>query len=210
MGTHKNTVCFIVLMLVCTVAHGVSLIEAFGLGRVYLVGDSILDNQPYVPQGESVYAKTLQKHEDTMLLARDSTTVNGLGRQLRQIDRPNSTVVISAGGNDILNLYAVKSIDDTRHLDRVFETYTRLVKNCAKTSGASIRLVDIYYPPASRIHRYYPLIERWNAKQLAFARKNKFRVIQVSKGLRSPVDFTHAVEPSEIGGAKVATAILER
>src|SRR5437868_5453675 len=76
------------------------------MNRVVLLGDSIFDNQSYVgPGGKPVIAWL--RHElppdwTASLLALDGGCIEDIPRQLAQLPRDASHLVVSVGGNDAL------------------------------------------------------------------------------------------------------------
>ena len=96
-------------------------------------------------------------------------------------------------------------------IDTFFQQYSTLLHSLKnKYSKAQIYLLTLYYPLESRFKSLYPFIEQWNSLLNEFVEKNTdFKLIRTNKLMNSKVDFTNAVEPSEIGGAKIANAILE-
>jgi lysophospholipase L1-like esterase len=77
------------------------------INNVILLGDSVLNNSNYVPSGKSVGDILNSKLSNVLNLAKDGATINDLYRQLDDIpielDKAETFVFISAGGNDILN-----------------------------------------------------------------------------------------------------------
>ena len=72
---------------------------------IILMGDSILNNANYVPEGTSVYAFLKQKVSNVINVAKDGATINDLYTQLDKIpielNNSQTYIFISAGGNNI-------------------------------------------------------------------------------------------------------------
>ena len=75
------------------------------MGHVVLLGDSIFDNERYVPGGPDVVGhlrNELPAGWTATLLAVDGAVVNDVPRQLRKLPANADCLVVSAGGNDAL------------------------------------------------------------------------------------------------------------
>ena len=96
-------------------------------------------------------------------------------------------------------------------IDTFFQQYSTLLYSLkSKLPKTQIYLLTLYYPLDSRFKNLYPFIEQWNTLLSEFTEKNTdFKLIRTNKLMLVKADFTNAVEPSETGGAKIATAILE-
>jgi hypothetical protein len=76
------------------------------MSHVVLLGDSIFDNARYVPGGPSVIEhlrRCLPGGWRATLLARDGAGTVELARQLDQVPRDATHLVVSVGGNDALD-----------------------------------------------------------------------------------------------------------
>jgi hypothetical protein len=199
---------FVLLIIACTLLHGGVLLEGLGRRHIYLVGDSILDNTSYVPRGESVLAQIRLSHESTTLLAKDNTKIDGVAKQLREIPKEGGTIVLSAGGNDILQIDPSSRLSAQTALRRAFVKYKSNVIIASKLPNCKVELVDVYYPISNLFKGYHTMIGEWNKMQGKFAREHGLKVIKVSDLLESEEDFTHYIEPSPLGSVKIASAIL--
>ncbi len=206
--TSEQIVLFVLLMVSCTLLHGGVLLEGLGRRHIYLVGDSILDNSSYVPHGESVLSHLRLKHEGTTLFARDNTKIDGIADQLQRIPKEGGIIVLSVGGNDILQIDPSSAAPAQIALRRAFVRYKRNVIAASKLPNCKVELVDLYYPTSNFLKGYYTMIGEWNKMQGRFAREHGLKVIKVSDRLDCKDDFTHYIEPSPLGSAKIASAIL--
>jgi hypothetical protein len=180
---------------------------------IVLIGDSILNNSNYIlTEGKAVPDLIKTGHPNTYNFAKDGAVVTDCVTQIEQIPAENNTsqtyIFVSAGGNNILNSHFTISKE---MIDTFFQQYSTLLHSLKnKYSKAQIYLLTLYYPLESRFKSLYPFIEQWNSLLNEFVEKNTdFKLIRTNKLMNSKVDFTNAVEPSEIGGAKIANAILE-
>ena len=179
---------------------------------IFLIGDSILNNSNYIlSEGKSVPDLIKTGHPNTYNFAKDGAVVTDCVSQIEQIPAENNTsqtyIFVSAGGNNILNSHFTISKE---MIDTFFQQYSTLLYSLKrKFSKPQIYLLTLYYPLDSRYKSLYPFVEQWNSLLTEFVEKNsEFKLIRTNKLMLLKEDFTNAVEPSEIGGAKIATAIL--
>ena len=75
--------------------------------NIVLIGDSVLNNSNYVPQGASVIDILKTKTSKVFNFSKDGATINDLYSQLdkipQELNKSETYVFISGGGNDILN-----------------------------------------------------------------------------------------------------------
>lgn len=206
----RNVLSFVLLFICCAYLYGANVLEGFSHGRMYLLGDSVLDNTNYVANGKSVYAILHRMHGNVVLLAKDNSRVSNLEEQMRLIGPEGGTIVISAGGNDILGLRGKEKIVAEHHIDEVFDSYKAKVGKIASNTNCKLRLLDVYRPPGSTGGELQALIQYWNHKLWIFARENGYVIVPVSRVMRYPADFVSVIEPSEIGSEKIAHEILAR
>ena len=180
---------------------------------IFLIGDSILNNGNYIlSEGKSVPDLIKTGHPNTYNFAKDGAVVTDCVSQIEQIPAENNTpqtyIFVSAGGNNILNSHYTISKE---MIETFFQQYSTLLYSLkSKFSKAQIYLLTLYYPLESQFKSLYPFIEQWNSLLSEFVEKNSdFKLIRTNKLMNFKADFINSVEPSEIGGAKIANAILE-
>ena len=180
---------------------------------IFLIGDSILNNSNYIlSEGKSVPDLIKKGHSNTYNFAKDNAVITDCVSQIEQIpadkDVSKTYIFVSAGGNNILNNHYTISKE---MIDTFFQQYSTLLHSLkSKFPKAQIYLLTLYYPLDSRYNSLYPFVEQWNTLLSEFVEQNgtQFKVIRTNKLMISKTDFTNAVEPSETGGAKIASAIL--
>ena len=121
-------------------------------------------------------------------------------------------IFLSSGGNDILSFYVDQHGDttDTGFLNTMLAAYKSLVKSIqTRMNECQIVLLDIYYPTSNPFTQYKPILEEWNTLLENYARENSLGLLQISKSVTAPNDFTLSIEPSEQGGEKIAQKILD-
>jgi hypothetical protein len=180
---------------------------------IFLIGDSVLNNSNYIlSEGKSVPDLIKTGHPNTYNFAKDGAVITDCVTQIEQIPAENNTsqtyIFVSAGGNNILNSHFTISKE---MIDTFFQQYSTLLYSLkSEFSNAQIYLLTLYYPLDSRFKNLYPFVEQWNTLLSEFVEKNTdFKLIRTNKLMLLKADFTNAVEPSETGGAKIASAILE-
>jgi hypothetical protein len=181
-----------------------------------LLGDSIIKNNSYVKNGKGIDDILKEKtNNNSYCYAKDDSTIVDVYTQLDSVssdlNTTTTTIILSAGGNDILNNYADKevSVKDTKGLNPIFNAYKKLIKSIqTKMNNSNIVLLDIYYPTNIKFSQYRPILEEWNKLISDFASTDNMQVINISNSLIEPTDFTLNIEPSETGGEKIANNIL--
>ena len=116
----------IIIIFSCAYFHSLKNVKE-GLtnnNKIILMGDSVLNNSNYVSSGKSVENILKTKTSNIFNVSKDGDTINDLYSQLDQIpidlNRAETYVFISAGGNDILN----KSSNLTSaEVTKLFNTY---------------------------------------------------------------------------------------
>ena len=203
-----------------------SFIESFSSNKssraIVLLGDSILKNNSYVPDGKAVdniiEERNLKNDKTIELysLAENNSKIVDVYSQINkiplEINNKSTTIFLSSGGNDILSFYVDQHGDtnDTGFLNTMMAAYKKLVKGIqTRMNLCQIVLLDIYYPRSNEFSQYKPILEKWNTLIAAYARENSLGLLQISQVVTSNDDFTLGIEPSEKGGQKIAECILD-
>ena len=203
-----------------------SFIESFSSNKssraIVLLGDSILKNNSYVPNGKAVdnilEERSLKNDKNIELysLAENNSKIVDVYSQINKmpldINIKSTTIFLSSGGNDILSFYVDQHGDttDTGFLNTMLAAYKKLVKSIqTRMDLCQIVLLDIYYPTSNQFAQYKPILEQWNSLIADYARENSFGLLQISQSVTSNDDFTLGIEPSEKGGEKIAQSILD-
>ena len=197
------------------------IVEGFSSNKTYiLLGDSILKNDAYVKNGNSIENLLIKYHSDINLysFAEDNSKIIDIYSQISKIpieaNNPNTYVFLSAGGNDILSHYVDRNEDitNTSILKQMFSSYKNLIKSIlSRIPYAQIVLLDIYYPQDLRYKKFYSIIKEWNNMIHDFVSKpsnNIYSIIKISNELNQVDDFSFGIEPSLNGGKKIVSLIL--
>ena len=186
---------------------------------ILLLGDSILNNEAYVAPGDSVEVLLKKRTTDSIYnLAQDDTTIENAFHQINQIpeylNNSNTSIFLSLGGNDIIHYY-IFSKNDLRnrtilqHLFRKYEEVVHIIRQ--KMNKSRLFLLDIYYPRNVSFQMYKPILQEWNRllESTNINNRNNKNIIKISQDLTQHEDFTNNIEPSKIGGEKIANIILQ-
>jgi hypothetical protein len=190
--------------------------------NLFLIGDSMLNNQLYVPDGDSVYHKVREQTRNTVhLLAKDDAVITEMYSQLHKIpphfNDSATYVCVSAGGNDLLGMQSLIYTnsfkkDSQEEMDDIFKEYTKFISAIKmRLPDATLLLLNLYYPPS--MPHLKTVVAYWN-ELLSNTFSNdsvtkNIRVIQVDKVFTDPTDFVSRIEPSSEGGDKLSRLILD-
>jgi hypothetical protein len=196
-----------------------SFIESFSSKKnktIVLLGDSILKNNSYVSNGKGVDNILEERNATVYSLAQNNAKIVDVYGEINKIpldiNNKSTLIFLSSGGNDILSFYVDQHGDttDTGFLKTMLAAYKTLVKSIkTRMNECQIVLLDIYYPSSNQFTQYKPILEEWNALLENYARENSLGLLQISKSVTAPKDFTLSIEPSEQGGEKIARKILD-
>ena len=181
--------------------------------NIILMGDSIFANDIYVRRGESVGDQLQDKHGNVLVVAQDNAVINDLDYQFNKIpsnlDNKNTKIIVSVGGNDLLNKYIMSDVSKTHHVDTIFNRYTSNLNNLRNNSNCEFILSNIYYPRSQDYTRYYDIIEIWNDKLGKYAKNNGLKILNIDYTVDKKHYFTHDIEPSASGSSVIIDNILK-
>lgn len=192
-------------------------------GHVALLGDSIFDNASYVPGEPSVVEQlqaVLPPGWGATLLAVDGASAADVHEQLERLAGKETHLFISAGGNDALNASyiltaAVRTVAEAQEL--IAQTQTRFRRDYEALAEAIVRLAH----PAVFCTVYDAIpglgaaarvaLTAFNDVILGTAFRHRAPVIDLRLVCAEDVDYSSVspIEPSSVGGAKIATIIAE-
>lgn len=197
---------------------------------ITLLGDSIIDNKTYVQQQEYSVLEHLQnisKNEFLQLAYDGDTTVNVLERQLQSQEVAKSShLVLSIGGNDLLqNILFLhdgpieninKALSDVhkqilKPLEQRFETIVEKLSS----HRANLLLCTVYEGDLGRTDEFRDVLDSSKIMVSSFndtvyktASKYNADVLELRHIFTSPEDYANPIEPSHVGGEKLAQAIM--
>lgn len=177
-----------------------------------LMGDSIFKNDVYVNEGNSVGENLQSVHGNVIVLAEDNAIIDDIEKQTSLIPnnakKQNTKIVVSVGGNDLLNKYNFNDVNNLSHVDTIFNQYTSSINNLKNKFDCEIILCNIYYPRSESVVRYYDIIDLWNSKIKNYAKVNNLKVIKLDENVDKEEYFTNEIEPSGKGSKIISDVIL--
>jgi lysophospholipase L1-like esterase len=182
--------------------------------NIVLLGDSILNNSIYTLPNDSVpslISKQLEKSPEKTLynLAKDGATINDCINQLDafpfELNNNETSVFISAGGNDILNGRRTES----EKINKLFTKYMDFIKLAKKRlNKTNIVLLKLYYPVKPSYKIYYPAVRQWNQLLDNNSSTVGYKLLETDTLVVLDEDIVYDIEPSAKGGKKIADAIV--
>jgi len=191
--------------------------------HLVLLGDSIFDNGAYTRGRPDVITQVrglLPKGWQATLLAVDGSTTQ---RTLLQVDRVPSDathLVLSVGGNDALwqagiiqaRAYSVADVlDQLAEIAQDFEdNYRATVAECMKLRRP-LAICTIYngcFLDPDYQRRVSVALTMFNDAILRVGIEFGLAMIDLRAVCSSPDDYANPIEPSSVGGAKIAHAIV--
>lgn len=197
-------------------------IEGVFVPHLVLLGDSVFDNGAYTEGGPAVIAQVtgaLPVDWRASLGAIDGSTASDIADQLAALPPDATHLVLSVGGNDALLRAdvletAVSSSGEALLLlgeaAAEFESnYRRMLAECLH-AGLPLVVCTIYHGSFPDAH-YQACVAvalcAFNDAILRAAVDHRLMVIDLRLVCSRPEDFANPIEPSSIGGAKIAAAI---
>lgn len=207
-----------------TVLAAAPVIEGGTRQHLALLGDSIFDNGSYVGGKPDVIAQVrshLPQGWDATLHAVDGATTRDIPAQLARVPQGATHLVMSAGGNDalmhqhLLDTPVRSSAEALAMLAQAvagFETsYRRAVAACLQRK-LPLLICTIYngnFPDPGYRQRVAFALAGFNDAIIRTAIDHRLRVLDLRLLCRTPEDYANAIEPSSIGGNKIARAIVQ-
>lgn len=191
--------------------------------HIVLLGDSIFDNGAYTGGKPDVIAqlrKILPAHWKATLLARDGATTEGIPDQLVRLPADATHLVLSVGGNNALmqqHLLQARTATVAEGLTvlaeavRKFEAAYRKVIAACLARRLPLTVCTVYngnFPDAGYRIVTTSAIALFNDAILRSAVEHKLKAIELRLVCSRPEDYANPIEPSSVGGAKIARAIL--
>lgn len=181
--------------------------------HIVLLGDSIFQNNNYVPKSKSVEYLLKEKLSiPSLVLAHDNAIIYDIPKQYNSmplnLNAKTTNLYISIGGNDLLNLYEHNNTNNSKLFNMVWEIYKKTILMLIDSTQCNIILTDIYFITDPNYSKYIPMIKKWNSNLYQFADQHKLNVFKISKILTQPKDFTNSIEPSVIGGNKMVNSFI--
>lgn len=193
------------------------------MAHIVLLGDSIFDNGIYVDPGHATIdalRERLPSGWDATLLARDGAVANEVSSQLKHIPRTATHLVLSAGGNDALMQVTVlaeragtvgEALLRLHHIANDFAIdYVPMLRQIIALGLPTIACT-IYngnFPELPERRMTTTALMVFNDVIIRAAWAHGARVLDLRAVCDSPACYANEIEPSAIGSARIAEALL--
>jgi hypothetical protein len=191
--------------------------------HVVLIGDSILDNAAYVPQGGDVASILMKQLGDgqVTLLARDGAVIEDAVDQVSSIPDGATFLVISAGGNDALQSIGVllesvrtvaEALEKVRVIrDRFRDRYRALLNDVGRYDRpmAICTIYDVMLPDLQQRRVANLALGVLNDVIIREAARRGLPLIDLRVMFSEEQHYANAIEPSEQGSRLIAAAVVE-
>lgn len=195
------------------------------MAHIVLLGDSIFDNKSYVgAEGKDVVthlSKIIQNDWQATLRAIDGSTTEGIRKQLLETPDEATHLVLSVGGNDailqsdILEMKAGSSADVLSKIADIQSEFEFRYQDCLaalRERNLLSAVCTIYYPrfPDVAIQRLaITALAAFNDVIIRQAVLSGLPLLDLRLICNEDSDYANPIEPSDTGGKKIATKILE-
>jgi hypothetical protein len=196
--------------------------------HVVLLGDSIFDNAQYTSGGPDVVSQVrnlLPSGWGASLLAIDGSTTVNIPDQMQHLPKECTHLVLSIGGNNALteasrlgiSFFGMtgeptsKSLDSLAEISDAFETQYRSTVDVCLRPGLPLGVCTIYngcFPDKSYQRIASLALAIFNDVIIRVAIERGLPVIDLRLICTTPADYANPIEPSSIGGEKIARAII--
>ena len=198
------------------------------MNKVTLLGDSIIDNKIYVEPDEFSVLEHLEHISDDAFLqiALDgATTDHVLSSQLDHVSEDDTHIVLSIGGNDLLNNISFLTQDFRYSPMRVFEQLREMLLPVSKNYEAIVQKVTNYRATPLLCTVYEgdlvgsdefdsiaesakSMVSFFNDSIYRIGSKYKIDVHELREIFVTSDDYANPIEPSHKGGQKFAKEIV--
>jgi len=191
--------------------------------HLVLLGDSIFDNGAYTDGGPDVVSqvrKILSPGWTASLSAIDGATTRDLPEQIDGLPTEATHLVLSVGGNNalieasVLNLAAssmAQAVGALADVASKFENDYRSAVTACMRPGLPLTICSIYngcFPDSQYQRIVSTALMVFNDAILRVAIESHLSVIDLRIVCASPEDYANAIEPSSVGGEKIARAVV--
>ncbi|MGJ0505651.1 MAG: GDSL-type esterase/lipase family protein [Methylocystis sp.] len=193
------------------------------MAHLALVGDSVFDNGAYTAGGPAVVSQ-VKRHMPlgwrVTLGAVDGARIDAVATQLARLPADVERLAVSVGGNDVLGHVALLDAPVRKGSDavgmigeaaRAFEAaYREMIAACLHVDRHAI-ICTVYSgnfpdPVFQRLAR--TALTPFNDAIIRTGVEFGLTVIDLRLVCDDPEDFVNAIEPSSVGGDKIAKALV--
>jgi GDSL-like Lipase/Acylhydrolase family len=189
--------------------------------HIGMLGDSIFDNGAYIGSSPDVRAQVqaLLPHGQVTSAARDGAVMADIAAQIPRIPHSATHIVVSIGGNDaigvsgVLEESAVGVSDALEKLAGVRDRFDRNYRNVVElllARSLPVAFCTIYeprFPDSKRRRAAATALSVLNDVITRQAVESGVSLIDLRVICDRDEDFANAIEPSSVGGGKIAKAI---
>ena len=190
--------------------------------HIVLLGDSILDNGAYVGGGPDVVSQLRERlpaGSRATLGAIDGSVASSVRTQLKAAPSDATHLVVSAGGNDALHYANVleeeagsvgEALEKLAYVRDEFVQDYRALLDEVKARGLPAAVCTIYdarFPDARQTRLASVGLTIFNECITREASARGLALIDLRLICRTDQDLANPIEPSVVGGAKIASAI---
>ncbi|HEV2611359.1 MAG TPA: SGNH/GDSL hydrolase family protein [Noviherbaspirillum sp.] len=192
--------------------------------HVILLGDSIFDNASYTGGKPAVIDQVknnLPAGWKVTLLAVDGATTEGIPAQLARLPADATHLVLSVGGNNALMRQEIldKPVRSSAEAFTLFArtvqefeaAYRKAIAACMKPSLPLV-ICTIYngrFPDPAYQQRVNVAIAGFDDAIIRVGVEKQLKTIELRQICTSPEDYANPIEPSSVGGEKIARAIVK-
>jgi GDSL-like Lipase/Acylhydrolase family len=196
--------------------------------HLVLLGDSIFDNARYTSGGPDVISQVrrlLPSGWGASLLAIDGSITDYVADQMQRLPGEATHLVLSVGGNDALmstsklgiSLFDIpgtstaKALESLADISHDFEARYRSAVDACLRASLSLCVCTIYngcFPDKTYQRIASVALAVFNDVILRIAIKHGLPVIDLRFICADPQDYANPIEPSSVGGEKIAQVIV--
>lgn len=193
------------------------------MAHLALIGDSVFDNGAYTRGGPAVVSQ-VKRHAPigwrVTLGAVDGATIDGVAAQIDRLPTDVERVALSIGGNDVLGHVPLLEAPVTRSAEAVRmigdaagafeEAYRAMLRHCLHVDRHTV-ICTVYggnFPDAAFQRVARTALTPFNDAIIRIGVEYGLTIVDLRLVCDEPVDFANAIEPSSIGGEKIARAVL--
>jgi len=193
------------------------------MSHLVLLGDSIFDNAAYTKGGPDVVTQVralLPKSWKASLLAIDGSTTNDVPAQVARLPHDATHIVLSVGGNDALVQLDVldkpmssvaEALGALAEIVADFEAHYRVAVAACMATRTSLAVCTIYnccFDDLSFQRVASTTLMLFNDTIIRVAAEYGVPVIELRSVCVPHEDYANPIEPSSVGGEKIAQVIV--
>ena len=188
-----------------------------------LLGDSIFDNASYTNGGPSVVdhmRAAMPSGWDCDLKAVDGATTRHIEAQLIKV-RPETThLCLSVGGNDLIEKFDLLDTPVQSSADALLlfseaslefrRSYRTVLASCLSLNRPLVvcTIYNCWFPTPQQQRSVEVALAIFNNEIISAAVERRLGIIELRQVCTEAEDYANPIEPSVVGGRKIAAAII--